>query len=159
MKKLISILTSCLFVFALSSCSGDADSAGSGSESGSDSGSGINSEEKEAYNASVFFKNLKDGDTLSSPFTVEMGVEGMNVEPAGKVNQGFGHHHIIVNCKHIDTDNIIPADKKHIHFGQGETETDLELESGNYCLTLQFADGYHKSYGKELSKTINIVVE
>ena len=155
MKKLISILTSCLFVFALASCGGDADSAGSGS----DSGSGINSEEKEAYNASVFFKNLKDGDTLRSPFTVEMGVEGMNVEPAGKVNQGFGHHHIIVNCKHIDTDNIIPADKKHIHLGGGEIEKDLELEAGNYCLTLQFADGYHKSYGKELSKTINIVVE
>ena len=149
MKKLISILTACLFVFALSSCGGDADS----------SGSGTNTEEKEAYNASVFFKNLTDGDTLSSPFTVEMGVEGMNVEPAGKVNQGFGHHHIIINCTHIDTDNIIPADKKHIHFGQGETETDLELESGNYCLTLQFADGYHKSYGKGLSKTINIVVE
>ena len=159
MKKLISILTSCLFVFALASCGGDADSAGSGSESGSDSGSGINSEEKEAYNASVFFKNLKDGDTLSSPFTVEMGVEGMNVEPAGKVNQGFGHHHIIVNCTHIDEETTIPVDDKHIHYGAGQTEAELELEAGNYCLTLQFADGLHKSYGEELSKTINIVVE
>ena len=107
MKKLISILIACLFVFALASCDGDADSSGSGS----DSGSGTNTEEKEAYNASVFFKNLTDGDTLRSPFTVEMGVEGMNVEPAGKVNQGFGHHHIIINCTHIDTDNIIPAEK------------------------------------------------
>ena len=118
-----------------------------------------NTEEKKEYNASVFFKNLTDGDTLISPFTVEMGVEGMYVEPAGNVKEGFGHHHIIVNCTHIDTDNVIPSDKKHIHFGQGETETDLELEAGNYCLTLQFADGFHKSYGEELSKTINIVVE
>jgi hypothetical protein len=149
MKKLISILTACLFVFALFSCS-------STSNDSTDEGSTrINKE----YNASVFFQNLTDGDTLNSPFTIEMGVEGMNVEPAGKFNEGFGHHHIIVNCTHIDADNIIPADKKHIHFGQGETETELELKKGNYCLTLQFADGLHKSYGEELSKTINIVVE
>jgi len=118
-----------------------------------------NTEVKKEYNASVFFKSLSDGDTLSSPFIVEMGVEGMKVEAAGNFKEGFGHHHIIVNCTHIDTDSIIPVNKKHIHFGKGETETDLELESGTYCLTLQFADGFHKSYGEELSKTINIVVE
>ena len=117
-------------------------------------------EVQKEYNASVFFQNLKDGDTLNSPFTVEMGVEGMEVEAAGAFKEGFGHHHIIVNCTPIAEDSIVPAeDKIHNHYGKGQTETDLELESGNYCLTLQFADGFHKSYGEELSKTINIVVE
>ena len=110
-------------------------------------------------NASVFFQNLNDGDTVNSPFTVEMGVKGMEVEPAGEFKKGFGHHHIIVNCTHIDEETTIPADDKHIHYGAGQTETELELEAGNYCLTLQFADGVHKSYGEELSKTINIVVK
>ena len=116
-------------------------------------------ETEKEYNASVFFQNLSDGDTLSSPFTVDMGVEGMEVEAAGAFKEGFGHHHIIVNCTHITEDSIVPADEKHIHFGKGQTNTDLELAAGNYCLTLQFADGFHKSYGEELSKTINIVVE
>ena len=111
------------------------------------------------HDASVSFQNLNDGDTVNSTFTVEMGINGMEVEPAGKFKKGFGHHHIIVNCRHINEETTIPADDKHIHYGAGQTETELELEAGDYCLTLQFADGVHKSYGEELSKTINIVVE
>jgi hypothetical protein len=111
------------------------------------------------YNASVFFQNLADGDTLSSPFSVEMGVEGMQVEAAGLINEGFGHHHIIINCTHIDEETTIPVDDQHIHYGAGQTETELELEAGTYCLTLQFANGSHQSYGEELSKTIKVVVQ
>jgi len=116
-------------------------------------------EVQKKYNASVFFQNLKDGDTLSSPFTVEMGVEGMQIEAAGERKEGFGHHHIIVNCTHIDEQTTIPVDDQHIHYGAGQTETDLELDAGTYCLTLQFANGYHQSYGEELSKTIKVVVK
>ena len=115
-------------------------------------------EVQKKYNASVFFQNLKDGDTLSSPFTVEMGVEGMQIEAAGERKEGFGHHHIIVNCTHIDEETTIPVDDQHIHYGAGQTETELELEAGTYCLTLQFANGSHQSYGEELSKTIKVVV-
>jgi len=32
------------------------------------------------------------------------------------------------------------------------------LPPGDYKLTLQFADGLHRSYGKDLSSTINIKV-
>ena len=120
------------------------------------------SEEEETakeYNASVFFQNLADGDTLISPFSVEMGVEGMQVEAAGLINEGFGHHHIIINCTHIDEETTIPVDDQHIHYGAGQTETELELEAGTYCLTLQFANGSHQSYGEELSKTIKVVVQ
>jgi len=116
-------------------------------------------EVEKIYNASVFFQNLSDGDTLTSPFKVEMGVEGMQVEAAGERKEGFGHHHIIVNCTHIDEETTIPVDDKHIHYGAGQTETELELEAGTYCLTLQFANGYHQSYGEELSKTIEVVVK
>jgi hypothetical protein len=46
-----------------------------------------------------------------------------------------------------------------LHFGKGQKEIELNLTSGIYKLTLQFADGYHRSYGEELSKTIQIEVQ
>jgi hypothetical protein len=116
------------------------------------------STEKVATEPSVFFKNIQMGAILSSPFLVEMGVEGMVVEPAGKINELKGHHHIIINSNFIADGDIVPANAQHIHFGAGQTETQLDLEAGNYSLTLQFADGMHQSYGEGMSKTINVTV-
>jgi len=152
MKNLnLFVASTLLFTLILSSCTTEQES--------SEQEEVVIVEVQKKYNASVFFQNLKDGDTLSSPFTVEMGVEGMQVEAAGERKEGFGHHHIIVNCTHIDEETTIPVDDKHIHYGAGQTETDLELDAGTYCLTLQFANGYHQSYGEELSKTIKVVVK
>ena len=109
--------------------------------------------------ASVAFANLNDGDTVTSPFTVEMTVVGMTVQPAGEVVEGTGHHHIIINGGAIPSGQVIPTDDTHVHFGKGQTETELELEPGEYKLTLQFANGAHQSYGEALSSTINITVE
>ena len=152
MKNLnLFVASTLLFTLILSSCTTEQES--------SEQEEVVIVEVQKKYNASVFFQNLKDGDTLSSPFTVEMGVEGMQIEAAGERKEGFGHHHIIVNCTHIDEETTIPVDDQHIHYGAGQTETDLELEAGTYCLTLQFANGYHQSYGEELSKTIKVVVK
>ena len=116
------------------------------------------SNEKAPSEPSVFFKNIQMGAILSSPFLVEMGVEGMEVEKAGMINALKGHHHIIINSNFIADGDIVPANSQHIHFGLGQTETQLELEAGNYSLTLQFADGMHQSYGEKMSKTINVTV-
>jgi hypothetical protein len=116
------------------------------------------SNEKAATEPSVFFKNIQTGAILSSPFLVEMGVEGMEVEKAGMINELKGHHHIIINSNFIADGDIVPANAQHIHFGGGQTETQLDLEAGNYSLTLQFADGMHQSYGEKMSKTINVTV-
>src|SRR3954463_15037758 len=35
--------------------------------------------------ARVYFKNLKEGQTVSSPVKVEMGAEGINVDTAGTI--------------------------------------------------------------------------
>lgn len=109
--------------------------------------------------ASVSFGNLEDGQTVSSPVKIEFLVEGMEVEPAGDLNQGKGHHHIIVDGGALDKGIMVPANEKNIHFGKGQTETELELPVGNHSLTLQFADGYHQSYGMQMSKTIKVTVE
>ncbi len=108
---------------------------------------------------SVFFVNLKDGDVVNSPFMVEMGSTGMVIEPAGPITEGRGHHHILINKMFIEEGVVIPADEQHLHFGQGQTEAELNLEPGEYQLTLQIANGAHQSYGEVLSKTISITVE
>lgn len=107
----------------------------------------------------VYFVNIKDGDMLKSPVIVQMGINGMEVEPAGVKNEGKGHHHIIIDGAEIETGRPVAKNATHIHYGQGQTADTLELTPGPHKLTLQFADGLHQSYGPEWSNTITIVVE
>ncbi|MCU0451546.1 MAG: DUF4399 domain-containing protein [Bernardetiaceae bacterium] len=108
----------------------------------------------------VFFANLKDGDVVKSPFKVQFGVEGMTVEPAGYVNSDKGHHHLLINLDAVPKAEAIPMnDSTRLHFGKGQTETELKLAPGKYKLTMQFADGFHQSYGPQMSASVNIEVK
>lgn len=116
-------------------------------------------------NASVSFGNLEDGATVTGPLVdgkvsvhVEMVVEGAEVSPAGELEAGTGHHHIIVDGQGEPLEVAVPADDAHIHFGGGQTEADVMLTPGEHTLTLQFADGAHRSYGPALSATVSITV-
>lgn len=109
--------------------------------------------------AKVFFRNLQDGDAVSSPVMVEFGVEGMEVQAAGELVEGTGHHHIVIDGEFIPAGEIVPADSLNIHYGGGQTETEIELPKGEHTLTMQFADGIHRSYGKQMSATVIITVE
>jgi hypothetical protein len=83
----------------------------------------------------------------------------MDVEAAGKINEGKGHHHIIIDGSYIEKGQMVPKDETHIHFGKGQTSDTLKLSEGSHTLTLQFANGAHESYGKDWSKTITVNVE
>ncbi|WP_339812882.1 DUF4399 domain-containing protein [uncultured Imperialibacter sp.] len=113
----------------------------------------------EAVKPRVFFKSPADGATVSNPVFVEMGVEGMQIEPAGQVKEGFGHHHILINQEFWPKGEVIPASDSTIHFGKGQTDTQLELAPGDYTISLQFADGVHTSYGPEMATSIKITVK
>ena len=119
----------------------------------------IISNENSADITKVFFKNLNDGDTVTSPFEVEMGVRTMKIKPAGVLEPGTGHHHIIIDKGSMPYGEIIPMDPTHLHYGKGDTVATLSLSSGDHSLTLQFANGLHMSYGEQFSKTINIHVK
>ena len=110
-------------------------------------------------NPSVFFVNLSDGDIVKSPFKIKFGVNGYEVRPAGEIKNKTGHHHLLINKKSIIEGAVIPSDKSHIHFGNGQIEAELNLAPGNYFLTLQFGNGIHRSYGNELSSSINVIVK
>ena len=109
--------------------------------------------------ARVFFENLEDGAVVTSPVKVVMGSEGVTVKPAGELVEGTGHHHIIINEGPTAYGTVVGADDTHIHFGKGQEETELILEPGTFSLTLQFADGFHRSYGEGISTTITIEVK
>jgi hypothetical protein len=109
----------------------------------------------------VMFVSPKDGATVHSPVIVKMAIMGMKVRPAGEDpnDKTTGHHHIIVDGASIPAGQVIPNDAKHLHYGKGQTEAKLDLKPGDHTLTLQLADGAHRSYGPELSQTIKIHVQ
>jgi len=112
-----------------------------------------------AHKAGPYFVDLNNGDIVASPLHVKMGVLGMQVHKAGKVIDGTGHHHLIIDGGSVAEGEAVSKDAKHIHFGKGQTETDIKLSKGNHTLTLQFADGHHQSYGKVFSRTIQVIVK
>jgi hypothetical protein len=110
--------------------------------------------------AKVLFSNLKDNQTVTSPFTLEMGVENIKVDTANLVVAGSGHHHLLINAEDsLPLGEVIPKDSLHIHFGKAQTKYDLALKPGKYKLTLQFADGLHRSYGSKMAATVNVTVK
>jgi hypothetical protein len=95
--------------------------------------------------ASVYFINLNDGDTLSSPFKVQFGLVGMGVAPAGVEKPNTGHHHLIIDTT-LSADELkapIPADAQHLHFGGGQTEAMVTLPPGQHTLQLVLGDWSH----------------
>ena len=110
--------------------------------------------------ARVYFKNLKNNQTVSSPLKVQMAVDKMKVDTAGPVVAGSGHYHIFIDAEDsLASGTMVPKDSTHQHFGKGQTEAMLSLSPGKHKLTLQFADGLHRSYGSKLSTTVTVNVK
>ena len=110
--------------------------------------------------ASVYLIWPRDGDTLSSPFTVRFGLKGMGVAPAGVTAPETGHHHLIVDAPTPALDTVLPNDAHHQHFGKGQTEVTLELPPGKHTLQLVFADHIHLPHQPPLvSERITITVK
>jgi hypothetical protein len=95
--------------------------------------------------AVVYFINLKDGDSVTSPFKVQFGLAGMGVAPAGSQNPNTGHHHLLIDTQ-LTAEQMkqpIPVDAQHRHFGGGQTEVALTLPPGPHTLQLVLGDGAH----------------
>ena len=95
--------------------------------------------------ATVYFINIKDGDTVTSPVLIRFGLSGMGVAPAGTQAPNTGHHHLIIDdtIEGAALDEAIPMDEHHLHFGKGQTETQLTLPPGKHTLQLVFANYLH----------------
>lgn len=110
--------------------------------------------------AKVFFKNLKNGETVSSPVKVEMSAINISVDSAGSVKQNSGHFHIIIDDGDSTASGVVvPKDSTHLHFGNAQKEATITLSPGKHRLALQFADGIHRSYGSKLSEAITLNIK
>jgi len=97
----------------------------------------------------VYFENISEGDSLTSPIHIGFGVRGYKVVSAGDVGKRMGHHHQLINRNSIAEGVVIPNENNHKHFGGGETQTELNLSPGSFVITLIFADRLHQGYGKK----------
>lgn len=111
-------------------------------------------------NASVYIIEPKDGDVVSSPVKVVFGLSGMGVSPAGIEKQNTGHHHLLIDVESVKFDEPVKKDENHIHFGGGQTETNVELSTGQHTLQLLLADHFHIPHNSPVaSEKITITVE
>jgi hypothetical protein len=112
-------------------------------------------------NARVFFIRPFNGASVRSPFLVIFGAELVEVKPvpAGRVPENVGHNELLIDLDKVPLGELIPKDKQHLHFDQGQTRAEVSLPPGDYKLTLQFTDGTERSHGPEMSATIHVTVQ
>lgn len=111
--------------------------------------------------AEVYIISPADGAHVSSPFVVKFGLKGMGVAPAGVDKPDTGHHHLLIDVDKMPAaGQPIPADEQHVHFGGGQTETELTLSPGTHTLQLELGDMNHVPFDPPVvSKKITIHVE
>lgn len=101
-----------------------------------------------------------DGAVVKSPVTVQFGLDGMGVAPAGVQSPGTGHHHLIIDTDLPAAERPIPADANHRHFGGGQTQVTLDLPPGEHTLQLVLGDHHHVPHDPPVvSAPISISVE
>jgi hypothetical protein len=110
-----------------------------------------------------YFVNLKNGDTVTSPFKVVFGLSpNMGVAPSGVEKPNVGHHHLLVD-KSLTPEEMtqpIMVDEQHIHFGKGQTETTVTLPPGKHTLQLMLGDWTHIPFKPPVqSEVITVTVK
>jgi hypothetical protein len=111
--------------------------------------------------ASVYIIAPKNGDTVGTKVTVQFGLKGMGIAPAGVEMEGTGHHHLVVDKDTPALNDYLPVgDAQVMHFGKGQTETELTLTPGRHTLQLVFGDKDHKPHAPAVvSEKITITVK
>ena len=110
---------------------------------------------------SVYFIAPHNGDVVSGDFTVQFGLKGMGVAPAGVDKEHTGHHHLLIDLETLPPlDAPLPANDHIVHFGGGQTQTTLSLPPGEHTLQLLLGDYMHVPMNPPvISEKITITVE
>jgi len=92
--------------------------------------------------AEAYIISPQDGDTVKSPIKVIFGLKGMGVAPAGTERENTGHHHLLIDQETLPAAGL-PMGSPPIHFGGGQTETEIELPAGTHTLQLILGNHLH----------------
>ncbi len=95
-----------------------------------------------------------------SSVTVVLEVSGLTIAPAGTMDPGTGHHHLIVD-RILPVGGVpIPTFPGHVHMGQAQTEYELtDLEPGEHMVIAVMGDGAHVPLDPWVVDTVRFVVE
>ncbi|MEX0659494.1 MAG: DUF4399 domain-containing protein [Egibacteraceae bacterium] len=178
MRRLLPVLLIALLALALAACDGGSDvdnlvddvedvtpdDLAAGDDDGSDDASDAEYDlADQPDDAQPEFVTPANGDTVSSPVTVELSATGVTIEAAGDPAIGEAHYHVGVDTGCVEEGEVVPGPGEeaeadgYFHLGDGSDSTELELEAGTYELCLQLADGAHRAFGG--SDEITITVE
>ena len=110
-------------------------------------------------NASVYIISPIDGATVAETFTIQFGLQEMDVSPAGIAKQNTGYHHLLVDGEKLPSlDKPLGSEVK--HFGGGQTQTEVTLAKGQHTLQLILGDHQHMPHSPAVvSKKITITVK
>ena len=111
--------------------------------------------------AEVYIIGPKDGAVVKSPVKVQFGLKGMGIAPAGIAFENSGHHHLLIDTDPpADLSQPLPTSEQVVHFGKGQTETELKLAPGKHTLQLVLGDQLHVPHNPPvMSKKITIEVK
>jgi hypothetical protein len=116
---------------------------------------------KAPENAEVYFIQPVDGAVVDTTFSVKFGLKGMGVAPAGVMLEFTGHHHILIDLEEDpDFSKPLPANDNIVHFGGGQTETQITLKPGKHTLQLLLGNFAHIPHDTPvISEKITITVK
>lgn len=105
--------------------------------------------------ANLYLISPAHGEQLRSPVTVRFGLRGMGIAPAGTEAANSGHHHLLVDVAELpDLSQPLPSSEQVLHFGKGQTETQLNLSPGHHRLQLILGDHLHRPHNPPLMSAV-----
>ena len=109
--------------------------------------------------AKAYFIDLKDGETVKSPFLVRFGLtEQMGIAPALADWPDTGHFHLLIDKKPPNPNR--PISNKNLHLHRGQTEATVELGKGKHTLQIVMGDYSHIPHNPPvMSERISVKVE
>ncbi len=110
--------------------------------------------------AYVYIISPADGETIAGAFWCRFGLRNMGITHSGDNFANSGHHHLFIDVDDsIAPGELIPHDRRHLHYAGGETEALVELPPGKHTLQLVLGDSEHLGFNPPLvSRKITIIV-
>ncbi len=109
--------------------------------------------------AETYIISPADGEQVSETFTIQFGLTGMDVAPAGVEKPNTGHHHLLIDTNLPNLNFAVPKDPHHLHFGGGQTIATITLAPGTHTLQLLLGDHMHQPHDPPvISEKITIIV-
>lgn len=111
--------------------------------------------------ATAYIISPSNNETVSSPFLVQFGLSGMGIAPAGIDRPNTGHHHLLIDVDELPSlTEPLQGSEQVLHYGAGQTETELSLTPGSHTLQLVLGNYSHIPHDHPvISEKVVVTVE